>query len=44
MSDNIIKLVPLHELPKESPLVIKCAADIKPEKNVCLVPKADMPG
>jgi putative DNA primase/helicase len=32
MSDNVIKLVPLHDLPKESSLVIKCAADIKPEK------------
>src|SRR5262245_32304404 len=32
MSDNVIKLVPLQELPEESPLVIKCAADIKPEK------------
>jgi hypothetical protein len=32
MSDNVIKLVLLHDLPEESPLVIKCAADIKPEK------------
>src|SRR5262245_44273143 len=32
MSDNIIKLVPLRDLPEESPIVIKCAADVKPEK------------
>jgi putative DNA primase/helicase len=32
MSHNVIKLVPLHEVPEESPLIIKCAADIKPEK------------
>jgi putative DNA primase/helicase len=32
MSDNIIKLVPLRDLPEESRLVVKCAADIKPEK------------
>jgi putative DNA primase/helicase len=32
MSDNVIKLVPLRELPEESRLVVKCAADIKPEK------------
>jgi hypothetical protein len=34
MSHNVIKLVPLHEVPEESPLVIKCAADIKPEKSI----------
>jgi putative DNA primase/helicase len=32
MSDNIIKLVPLSEMTEESRLVVKCAADIKPEK------------
>ena len=32
MSDNIVKLVPLSELREESRLVIKRAADIKPEK------------
>jgi hypothetical protein len=32
MSDNVIKLVPLREMPEESRLVVKCAADIKPEK------------
>jgi putative DNA primase/helicase len=32
MSDNVIKLVPLRELPEQSRLVVKCAADIKPEK------------
>jgi putative DNA primase/helicase len=32
MSDNGIKLVPLRDLPEESRLVVKCAADIKPEK------------
>jgi hypothetical protein len=32
MSDNIIKLVPLSEMTEESRLIVKCAADIKPEK------------
>lgn len=32
MSDNVTWLVPLHELPEESRLVVNCAADIKPEK------------
>src|SRR5215831_14866387 len=32
MSDNIIKLVPLNEMAEETRLVVKCAADIKPEK------------
>ena len=32
MSDNVIKLVPLREMSEESRLVVKCAADIKPEK------------
>lgn len=32
MSNNFLKLVPLHELPEESRLVVRCAADIKPEK------------
>jgi AAA domain len=32
MSDTAIKLVPLRDLPEESRLVVKCAADIKPEK------------
>ena len=32
MNDTIIKLVPLNDLPEESRLVVKCAADIKPEK------------
>jgi putative DNA primase/helicase len=32
MSDNIIKLVPLRDLPEGSRLVVKCAAHIKPEK------------
>src|SRR5262245_40616470 len=32
MSDNIIKLVPLRDIAEESHLVVKCAADIKPEK------------
>jgi len=32
MSDNVVKLVPLRELPEQSRLVIKRAADIKPEK------------
>ena len=32
MSDTVIKLVPLSEMPGESRLVVKRAADIKPEK------------
>ena len=32
MSENVIKLVSLREMPEESRLVVKCAADIKPEK------------
>jgi hypothetical protein len=32
MSDNVTRLVPLHELPEEPRLVVNCAADIKPEK------------
>jgi AAA domain len=32
MSNTVVKLVPLNELPEESRLVVKCAADIKPEK------------
>jgi putative DNA primase/helicase len=32
MSDTIIRPVPLHELPEQSRLVVKCAANIKPEK------------
>jgi hypothetical protein len=32
MSDNIVKLVPLRELREESRLVVKRAADIKPQK------------
>jgi hypothetical protein len=32
MSDNVIKLVPLRDLPEDSRLVVRCAADIKPEK------------
>ena len=32
MSDTVIKLVLLHEMPEELRLVVKCAADIKPEK------------
>src|SRR5262245_3598849 len=32
MNDNVIKLVPLRDLPDQSRLVVKCAADIKPER------------
>jgi putative DNA primase/helicase len=32
MTDTVIKLVPLREMPEKSRLVVKCAADIKPEK------------
>ena len=32
MTDNVTRLVPLRELPEESHLVFKCAAEIKPEK------------
>jgi hypothetical protein len=32
MSDTVVKLVPLREMPEESRLVVKCAADIKPAK------------
>ena len=32
MSEAVTRLVPLHELPKESRLVVNCAVDIKPEK------------
>src|SRR5262249_18103468 len=32
MNDNIIKLVPRNEMAEETRLVVKCAADIKPEK------------
>jgi putative DNA primase/helicase len=32
MSDNVTRLVPLHELPDESRLVVNCAANIKPAK------------
>ena len=32
MSDKVTKLVPLHELPEASRLVVNCAANIKPEK------------
>ncbi len=31
-SGTVVKLMPLKELPEESRLVVKCAADIKPEK------------
>jgi AAA domain len=31
-SDNVTRPVPLHQLPEETHLVVKCAADIKPEK------------
>ncbi len=39
MSDITQKLVPLDELPEENRLVIKCAADIKPEKIDWLYPQ-----
>jgi putative DNA primase/helicase len=32
MSEKVVKLVPLHDMPKGSRLVVRCAADIKPEK------------
>ena len=32
MSDKVTRLVPLHELPEASRLVVNCAANIKPEK------------
>jgi putative DNA primase/helicase len=32
MSGTVPELVPLHELPEESRLVVRCASDIKPEK------------
>ena len=32
MSDKVTRLVPLKELPEESRLVVKCAADIRPQK------------
>jgi putative DNA primase/helicase len=32
MSEKVIKLVPLCDMPEESYLVVKCAADIRPEK------------
>jgi len=31
MSDTVVKLVPLQDLPEESRLLVKCASDIKPE-------------
>ena len=36
MSDTVIKLVPLREMPEESRLVVKCAADIEPENGLAV--------